>query len=131
MGLPAAIITRRGEAVISFTLALAIVALYYILFVWGWTFPEFLHVGLRSASHEKGSISIAFEQPPLGYRRFFTPARGFVTLVLMNRGVAQGLRAPALGAGGRTFKSCRPDTCKRAKFGMKVSETYYTLAPLI
>ena len=37
IGLPTAIITRHGEAVISFTLAIAIVALYYVLFVWGWT----------------------------------------------------------------------------------------------
>ena len=37
VGLPIAIITRHGEAVISFALSIAIVALYYILFVWGWT----------------------------------------------------------------------------------------------
>lgn len=37
IGLPAAIISRRGEAVVSFSLAIGIVALYYILFVWGWT----------------------------------------------------------------------------------------------
>ena len=35
IGLPMAIITRRGEAVVSFSLAMGIVALYYILFVWG------------------------------------------------------------------------------------------------
>ena len=35
IGLPAAIITRRGEAVVSFSLALGIIAVYYTLFVWG------------------------------------------------------------------------------------------------
>ena len=35
VGLPAAIITRRGEAVVSFSIAGGVVALYYILFVWG------------------------------------------------------------------------------------------------
>lgn len=35
VGLPLAIITRRGEAVVSFSLAMGIVAFYYILFVWG------------------------------------------------------------------------------------------------
>jgi len=35
IGLPAAAITRRGEAVISFSLALGIVTVYYGLFVWG------------------------------------------------------------------------------------------------
>lgn len=34
VGLPLAVITRRGEAVVSFTLAIAIVALYYVFFVW-------------------------------------------------------------------------------------------------
>lgn len=34
VGLPLAVITRRGEAVISFTLAIGIVALYYVFFVW-------------------------------------------------------------------------------------------------
>ncbi len=33
VGLPLAIITRRGEAVISFSLAMAVIAFYYILFV--------------------------------------------------------------------------------------------------
>lgn len=35
IGLPLAVITRRGEAVISFTLAIGIVAIYYVFFVWG------------------------------------------------------------------------------------------------
>ncbi len=35
IGLPLAIITRRGEAVISFSVAIGIVALYYVFFVWG------------------------------------------------------------------------------------------------
>lgn len=35
IGLPAAAITRRGEAVVSFSVALGIVAVYYGLFVWG------------------------------------------------------------------------------------------------
>ena len=35
VGLPLALITRRGEAVVSFTLAIGIVALYYVFFVWG------------------------------------------------------------------------------------------------
>jgi len=34
IGLPLAIITRRGEAVISFCLAMGVVTLYYVLFVW-------------------------------------------------------------------------------------------------
>lgn len=34
IGLPLAIITRRGEAVISFSLAMGIVAIYYVLFIW-------------------------------------------------------------------------------------------------
>jgi lipopolysaccharide export system permease protein len=37
VGLPLAVITRRGEAVVSFTLSLAVVALYYALFIWGRT----------------------------------------------------------------------------------------------
>lgn len=37
IGLPAAMITRRGEAVVSFSLAMGIVAVYYVLFVWGST----------------------------------------------------------------------------------------------
>ncbi len=37
VGLPVAIISRRGEAVISFSFAMAVVAIYYILFVWGRT----------------------------------------------------------------------------------------------
>lgn len=37
IGLPAAVITRRGEAVVSFSIAGGVVALYYILFVWGTT----------------------------------------------------------------------------------------------
>lgn len=35
IGLPIAVLSRRGEATISFALAMAIVAVYYILFVWG------------------------------------------------------------------------------------------------
>lgn len=34
IGLPLAIITRRGEAIISFALAMSIVALYYVTIVW-------------------------------------------------------------------------------------------------
>ncbi|OGW82304.1 MAG: hypothetical protein A3G33_11410 [Omnitrophica bacterium RIFCSPLOWO2_12_FULL_44_17] len=34
IGLPAAIITRRGEAVVSFTIAMSIVAIYYVCFAW-------------------------------------------------------------------------------------------------
>jgi len=34
IGLPIAIITRRSEAVVNFPIALSIVAVYYILFVW-------------------------------------------------------------------------------------------------
>lgn len=34
IGLPLAVITRRGEAVVSFSLALGIVALYYVFFIW-------------------------------------------------------------------------------------------------
>lgn len=35
IGLPVAIITRRGEALISFSFAMVVVAIYYVLFVWG------------------------------------------------------------------------------------------------
>lgn len=35
IGLPLAVVTRRGEAVVSFSLSMAIVAIYYSLFVWG------------------------------------------------------------------------------------------------
>lgn len=35
IGLPAAVITRRGEAVVSFSLAIGIVAIYYCLYVFG------------------------------------------------------------------------------------------------
>ena len=35
VGLPLAVITRRGEAVVNFSLAMGIVAFYYVLFVWG------------------------------------------------------------------------------------------------
>lgn len=35
IGLPLAIISRRGEATVSFALALGVVAIYYVLFVWG------------------------------------------------------------------------------------------------
>ena len=35
IGMPLAILSRRGEPTISFTLAMAIVAIYYVLFVWG------------------------------------------------------------------------------------------------
>lgn len=35
IGIPLAVITRRGEATISFALAMAVVTIYYILFVWG------------------------------------------------------------------------------------------------
>ena len=34
VGLPLAVITRRGEAVISFSFAIGIIALYYVFFVW-------------------------------------------------------------------------------------------------
>jgi len=34
IGLPMAIITKRGEVIISFLLALCVVAVYYVLFVW-------------------------------------------------------------------------------------------------
>jgi LPS export ABC transporter permease LptF len=37
IGLPAAAITRRGEAIVSFSVAMGIVAIYYVLFVWGST----------------------------------------------------------------------------------------------
>ncbi len=37
VGLPLAVITRRGEAVISFTLAISIVAFYYVFFIWSRT----------------------------------------------------------------------------------------------
>ncbi len=37
IGLPVAIISRRGEVVVSFSVAMAVVAVYYILFVWGRT----------------------------------------------------------------------------------------------
>jgi len=37
IGLPAAIITRRGEMVVSFGIAGLALALYYVLFVWGMT----------------------------------------------------------------------------------------------
>ncbi len=37
IGLPAAIITRRGEMVVSFVIAGFALALYYVLFVWGMT----------------------------------------------------------------------------------------------
>lgn len=37
IGLPLAIVTRRGEAVVSFSLSMAVVAIYYILFIWGGT----------------------------------------------------------------------------------------------
>jgi len=52
VGLPTAIITRRGEAVISFSIAGAVVAFYYVLFVWGstmairGTFPPWLGLWL-------------------------------------------------------------------------------------
>ena len=35
IGLPVAIISRRGEALISFTFAMIVVSIYYVLFVWG------------------------------------------------------------------------------------------------
>lgn len=35
VGLPVAIISRRGEAIVSFGFAIAVAALYYVLFVWG------------------------------------------------------------------------------------------------
>lgn len=35
IGFPVAIITRRGEALISFSFAMVVVAVYYVLFVWG------------------------------------------------------------------------------------------------
>ena len=35
VGLPLAIISRRGEATVSFALAMGVVAIYYVLFVWG------------------------------------------------------------------------------------------------
>jgi len=41
IGLPAAIITRRGEAVISFSVSMGVVAVYYILFVFGRTVAVF------------------------------------------------------------------------------------------
>ncbi len=37
VGLPLAIVTRRGEAVISFSLSLGVVAIYYVLSIWGKT----------------------------------------------------------------------------------------------
>ena len=37
VGLPIAIIARRGEVVVSFSVAMGVVALYYVLFVWGRT----------------------------------------------------------------------------------------------
>ena len=37
IGLPLAIVTRRGEAVVSFALSMGIVAVYYILSIWGKT----------------------------------------------------------------------------------------------
>ncbi len=47
-GLPLAVIARRGEAVISFSLAMGTVAIYYVLFIWSramaleGNFPPFL-----------------------------------------------------------------------------------------
>lgn len=35
IGLPVAIMSRRGEVVVSFSLAMGVVAIYYVLFVWG------------------------------------------------------------------------------------------------
>lgn len=37
IGLPLGIITRRGEVIVSFALAMAMVALYYVLFIWART----------------------------------------------------------------------------------------------
>ena len=37
VGLPLAIVTRRGEAVVSFTLSMIVVAIYYILSIWAKT----------------------------------------------------------------------------------------------
>ncbi|MBI4388502.1 MAG: LptF/LptG family permease, partial [Candidatus Omnitrophica bacterium] len=37
IGLPLAIVTRRGEAVVSFSLSMIVVAVYYILSIWGKT----------------------------------------------------------------------------------------------
>ncbi|MBI1977490.1 MAG: LptF/LptG family permease [Candidatus Omnitrophica bacterium] len=37
IGLPVAIMSRRGEVVVSFSVAMAVVGIYYILFVWGRT----------------------------------------------------------------------------------------------
>ena len=37
VGLPLAIVTRRGEAFVSFGLSMAVVAIYYVLFIWGGT----------------------------------------------------------------------------------------------
>ena len=34
IGLPAAIITRRGEVIVGFSIAMSVVAVYYILFAW-------------------------------------------------------------------------------------------------
>ncbi len=37
IGLPVAIISRRGEIIVSFSIAMAVAAIYYVLFVWGRT----------------------------------------------------------------------------------------------
>ena len=37
VGLPVAIISRRGEAIVSFVFAMSVAGLYYVLFVWGRT----------------------------------------------------------------------------------------------
>ena len=37
IGIPVAIISRRGEVVVSFVVAVSVVSIYYILFVWGRT----------------------------------------------------------------------------------------------
>ncbi len=35
IGLPVAVISRRGEALVSFSFSMGVVAIYYVLFVWG------------------------------------------------------------------------------------------------
>lgn len=62
VGIPTALITRRGEAVISFGLAVGIVAIYYVFFVWSRTvsvegyLPPFIALWLPNITLAAGGI---------------------------------------------------------------------------
>lgn len=51
---------------------------------------------------------------------------GYTIFRHLNRGVAQFGSAPALGAGGRRFKSCRPDHLKDRFDGVFDRRIFFT-----